>query len=243
MPIPNLHILRPHEGRWPGMDACLAQLSLWMKQDAYWDKCRVRSSLYDLQGGFNVPTVSGDIRANLGPVIVVEPVQLRLRQRLQEIVGRDCSFYPIRVTCGEILCQLCQLVRHEYEGGEPRILRREALAYLIVRKLQRLDKWGGESLNKNFLWKADLPRGGFPKEILDHREIYAVADTLVRQGILTTKDSKTSLKYALGDKREVQPILDNKSFTQFTGFIELRKFFERSTDRVSVRILNYEDPP
>ena len=71
---------------------------------------------------------------------------------------------------------------------------------------------GWRALKKTFLWASDLPRGGFPKEFCTDRDIQEVANVLYNANLLTRKKSRSELKYALGAKSIIQPILDSKSF-------------------------------
>ncbi len=98
--------------------------------------------------------------------------------------------------------------------------------------------WGGTSLNKNFLKASDLPKGGFPKEVVSDRDVQNVADTLYNAGLLSGKKSQGRMKYALGEKATVQTILDNKHFENVP---QLRKYFERSPKQVSARLLSYNE--
>ena len=120
-----------------------------------------------------------------------------------------------------------------YEDGEPRIPLREVLAILIIKKLVANDCWGGIAKNKCFMWAHLLPKGGFPKDLADNREILNVAHMLVTYDILSMKKSQGKTKYALGDKAIVESILHSQSFDDFP---KLRKFFEKSVHRISGRV-------
>jgi hypothetical protein len=238
VPLPHLHILHPRENRFSGITALLASVEQMLAADANWDHCAIRRAEYDEQAAFDVPTQCDLIRRSPGPVILIQNVQARLRDRLANMLDRQTVVYTLNVVVAEDLWLLCETARLAYEDGEPRIHLRELIGYLIVRKLERQGKWGGTSLNKAFLWSENLPKGGFPKDILDKRDIFNVATELERFGVLTSKTSNGQKKYALGSKQIVQPILDTKSFVSCP---QLYPFFRRDARLVTARQLDYDD--
>lgn len=237
MPLPRLYILHPPESRLPGVTAWLATAEARAGTLVEWNGCKFVREVYRDDASFNVPTVYGKIKAEPGPVILIQKVQFKCRDGLQKMVERIAQVTVAEVWNVENLWAIMEAAHLGYMEGHPLIPVRELLAYRIVRKLAAQDKWGGEAKNKAFLWEEDLPNGGFPAEFSEKREILNVANRLASVGILTTKTSQGKTKYALGEKSIVQPILDAQSFT---GFLELRKFFERDTRRVSSRSLSTE---
>ncbi len=162
-------------------------------------------------------------------MIFIQKVRLGLYTRFRDILRREVSVYTIEPTCPGDIRAVCEEARVAYEDGQPRIPSRELIAYLILAKLARQDKWGGTALNKNFLWAFLLPKGGFPKGIASDRDVHEVADALYNTGLLVRKMSEGQTKYALADKAIIQPILDNKHFQNIPN---LRKFFDRSRKQV-----------
>lgn len=238
MPLPHLHIFHPPESRLPGITQWLAETQDLLHGDSRWDGCAFRRVEYDLQASFDVPTQSDIIRRNSGPVILIQNVQSSVRNRLESILAREVSIYSVHAVCTEDIWQACETARQAYEDGEPRIPLHEAIAFLILKKLERMDKWGGKSANKAFLWSDNLPKGGFPKDLVEARDVLNVADVLHTRGILDKKMSQGQIKYALARKEVVQPILDSKSFASRP---DMREYFERDLRRVPVRVLNYKD--
>jgi len=238
MPLPHLHLYHPPQCVAGYLLEWIAEVEKALRGDANWDGCAFRRVAYDAQAGFNVATEVDWVRRNLGPAIFIQKVQSRLFSRFREILRRDISVYAISPTCDEDILGACEEARRGYEDGEPRIPSRELVAYLILAKLARQDKWGGMSLNKNFLWEYNLPKGGFPKDVVDDRDVHQVANALYRAGILTRKTSEGQTKYALGEKATIQTILDNKHFANVP---KLQKFFERSPKQVSARLLSYNE--
>lgn len=237
MPLPHLHILHPPEHRLPGVTNWLGELQQLLRDEAAWDGCEFHQIKYDDQAAFNVPTAFEIITRNPGPVVLLQKVQARVRERLEEMLQRKVKVYVVNAGCTEDVWEICDTARQEYEAGEPTVPLREVIAFLIIRKLEGQDKWGGMN-NKNFLWSRDLPKGGFPKDIVEPREVIHVAEALVRADVLQLKTSQGQRKYALGNKRIVQPILDTKSFISQPT---LRRFFERKPKRVSIRTLDYNE--
>lgn len=238
MPMPHLHILHPPECRFPGITQWIAEVEQILRRDEKWEGCVFRRAVYDEQARFNVPTQVDLVRRSPGPVILVQKVQGATREQFERILQRRVSTYCITPTCAEDIWQACETARQAYEDGEPRVPLREVIAFLILRKLERQGKWGGESLNKSFLWSENLPKGGFPKDLVCPSEVLDVAEQLARLGILNVKKSQGQRKYALGPKSVVQPILDAKSFEIQPC---IRKFFERNPKRVMASLLDYNE--
>ena len=238
MPVPHLHIIHPREDRLPGITAWLASLSKRLKSSADWDGCQVHTHPLDQQASFNMPTVADHVERSLGPVLLIEKFQRKLRDQLVNRIGHRAVVQAVAVYDSDTLWEACDAVRKAYNAGEPLTGVREVIAFLIIAKLERGKYWGGGSLNKAFLWANDLPKGGFPKDIATDREIIDVAAALVREGILTSKKSKAKSKYALGDKAVIKQIVNSK---QFPDSASLRKFFDKSPRLSSARLIEYNE--
>lgn len=239
MPLPHLHIFHPAESCAPHLVGWLAEVQGLLAGDASWDGCKHHRWPYDLQASFHVPTAIGNVRSNPGPVIFIQKVQARLVSQFREKIGRSTSVYTVDPPSSTEIYEACEQARQAYDDGEPRIPARELTAFLIIAKLARQDKWGGTALNKSFLKASDLPKGGFPKDICTDREIQDVASTLYNLGFLTRKVGDGEMKYALGPKSLIQPILDSKTFpAESKG---LQKYFSKGCEYVSIRRLDYRD--
>lgn len=236
MPLPHLHIMHPLAGSLPSIEQWIAELQQTLRGDPGWDGCEFHRHTYNNQAAFDVPTVLDLINRSPGPVVMLQSVQYRLFLRLRDKLERRASVYLFGASCVEDIWQSCEAARTAYEAGEPLIQHRELVAYLILRKLEKLEKWGGKAKNKDFLWAADLPKGGFPKDYVNVRDVNDVAAQLLRVGILDSKISDGKKKYALGEKSIVQKILDARSFESVS---ELRKFFSGSQRLVSIRLMDY----
>jgi|GEM_PF-3537225 len=238
MPLPHLHIFHPLEERLPGITIWLAAVQSLLQSDANWDGCEFHRTIYNSQASFEFSTAFEKINKNLGPVILIQKVRRIDYTRLHGAVSRKASVFQISCSCEEDILQVCEDAREAYERGEPLVPNRELVAYLIIRKLIKQDKWGGTSLNKSFLWSDDLPKGGFPKDYCDKRLIMDTAEALRQNGILTTKESENQRKYALASKEIIEPILDSKSFTSQPS---MEKFFRKSKALVPATLLDYNE--
>ncbi|MEQ1814503.1 MAG: hypothetical protein ABL860_08660 [Candidatus Nitrotoga sp.] len=220
------------------MTEWIATVHLLLRGDASWSSCQFHTHVFDDQGNFDVPTWHDVVNRNLGPVIVIQKVQMRTFDRFKTMIQRRASVFPINPISDTDIWHACEAARLAYDHGEPYIALRELTAYLIVRKLDRMGKSGGTALNKNFLWKDDIPKGGFPKPPCDDRTIFDVVDALFNVGVVVRKESMGEWKYALGDRSVIDQILQAKSFEHVP---KLKKFFERSKTPVSAKLLDFND--
>ncbi|HEV2970233.1 MAG TPA: hypothetical protein VGY55_09600 [Pirellulales bacterium] len=238
MSLPHLHIFHPSESVAGYLVPWLAEVEALMLSDTNWDACVRTRTQYNQQAGFDIGAEVGRVRRSPGPVVFIQKVRSDLLNTFRLRVQREISVYSINATCALDIWRTCEQARAAYEDGEPRIALRELIAYLIVVKLAKMDKWGGTSLNKSFLWASDLPNGGFPKGLCSNRDILQVADALLGAGVLTRKKSQHQTKYALGDKKTVQKILDSKTFGDNPI---LQNYFGRDHTLVSARLLGYNE--
>src|SRR4051812_34943692 len=121
MPVPHLHILHPAETHLPGIVIWMAEVDQMLRGDASWDITQRHSVQYDQQASFDVPTVIDRIRRAVGPAILVQKVQARIRERFESMLPRQVQVYHVPVSCAEDLWQACETARTAYEDGEPRI--------------------------------------------------------------------------------------------------------------------------
>ncbi len=155
MAPPNLHLFYPADKHLPAWldDACQM-----MEAEAVWSNCRFHRAEYDTQAGFNVGTFVDNVDRNRGPVIFIQKVQYRYLDKFRSIMHRRVCIYSVAVSSSTDIWNVCERARLEFDDGEPRISKREALAYFIVLKLYKQDKWAGLAKYKSFLWSSDLPK-------------------------------------------------------------------------------------
>lgn len=241
MPLPCIYVYHPPEAL-PGyayLVQWLAELMQQMRADAKWDGCEVISVRLNNQLGFNVATEVRRIKNNPGPAVFIHKVQRKLFHSLSDKLQRDVKLYSAEMaTCASDVFRKCEEALAEYEGGEPRMAKREFVAFLLIAKLARGDYWAGSAKNKAYLNSDDLPNGGFPKDV-SKGEVFDAADALFNAGLLRKKPSGGKPKYGLSKKAVIQPILDERSFA---GNQKIEKWCQRGTETVPARDLknNYE---
>ena len=238
MPLPRIYIYHPPETL-PGykhLVPWLAELTRLIQADAKWDGCEVIPVRLDDQLGFNVANEVRRIKNNPGPAVFIHKAQRQLYRSLSDKLKRDVNVYSVEMaTCASDVFDKCEEALAEFEGGEPRISKRELVAYLVIAKLARGDHWAGDAKYKAYLMADDLPNGGFPKSV-SKGEVSDAADVLYNAGLLRKKPSGGKLKYGLAKKTIIQPILDDKSFD---GNRKMEKWFQRSKEEgVPARDLN-----
>lgn len=238
MPLSHLHFFHPSIRIAPHLPEWLAAVRDDLRATAEWRDCEFHLRSYDDQCAFDVPTAVDHVNRHLGPVVVIRKVQAALLDRFRRNVQRRVSIYVLEPLNSGDLRRACETARVAFENGEPHLSTRELIAYLTIRKLERLGKWGGTALNKNFLWAEDIPNGGFPKVLCDTRKILEVADALFNAGLLTRKKSEGKWKYALGPKATVQPILESRGFA-ICPLME--KFFSKDNAFESAMLLDYKE--
>ena len=171
MSLPHLHLYHPAHTVHGSILAWIADVEEVLRSEAAWRMCQLSRVAYTDQGSFHVGTEVDRVRRMPGPVIFLQNVQRAPFERFRGILGREFAVYTILPSSSADILEACEEARRGYEDGEPRIPIRELIAYLIVAKLARMDKWGGTATNKAFLWASDLPKGGFPKDIVDSERL------------------------------------------------------------------------
>lgn len=232
MPVSHVHVVHaPEHIPW------LAQVELTLQEAEEWTGTSIHRIELDSQKGFVVATAVNCVRRAPGPVLFVGKVQARLRIRFEEILGREYAIYDLQPTAADHISDALWEAFRAADRGEPLMSQREAIAFLIIAKLRRQNKWGGSAKFKDFLWIDLLPKGGFPKE-LSKRDIRQVADKLCSVGVLKHKESEGQLKIALGDKATIEHIIEQR---QLIHLEPLEKFFRRDKKLVPISMLNYND--
>jgi hypothetical protein len=238
MPVPRLYIYHPPEtmAGYGHIVVWLAELQNMLDLNPHWDNCQVfRIPLTD-QLGFDVASEVRRILTNPGPVIFIHKAQRALYKSLELRVQRLANVYSAEAaTCPADILARCEEARLQFEGGEPRVSKREMIAFLLLAKLVRGGYWGGGAKAKDFLGRDNLANGGFPKDV-SKGEILDAADVLLSAGLLRLKTGDGQPKFGLAVKSIIDPILSNKSFS---GHDNLEKWFARGKERVSVRDLDY----
>jgi hypothetical protein len=236
MPLPRIYIYHPPEGiGYQYLLTWFAEVEQMMRADAKWDRCDVKTVCLTDQLGFNIATEVRRVKARPGPVVFVNKVQRKLYDSFSGKLSRVARVYSIeKPTQASDIFARCQDALSDFEGGEPRISKRELIAFLIVAKLARGDYWAGDARNKAFLKASDLPNGGFPKYV-SKGEVLNAVNALCNSGVVGHKLGGGEKKYGLSTKSTVEEILDSKSFP---GNRKLEKWFQRGNETVPARDLN-----
>ncbi len=237
MPLPAIYIYHPPEALsgYGHLVGWLAELEQLMGTDANWDGCEVIPVRLTDQLGFNVAKEVRRIKDNPGPAVFVHKAQRKLFFSLSEKLQRIVRVYSaVSAASAADLFAKCEEARAEYEGGDPRITKRELVAYLVIAKLARGSYWAGGAKYKAYLKAGDLPNGGFPKSV-SKGDVLDATDVLCNAGLLKKKISGSKPKYGLAEKTIIQPILEDKSFKAIR---KMEKWFQRGKETVPARDLN-----
>jgi hypothetical protein len=227
-----LYLFHPPERYLPGLVAWLAEVQRTIGGDAVWLGWEIHRQEYDQNCGFSVGIVATAVRADPGPVILVEPVRTPSRVELERAIRGRAIVYPRAICCPEDLLAVFEEAKRDYNAGEPRLPRKLVVGVLIVRKLEKLQMWGGK--DKGFLRGDDLPKGrGIPDDLAD--AVHEVANYLKNHDVLQTKRSQGRTKYALNDQNRpaIYRILERRSFEE-----SLMRILERDPTTVPARLLD-----
>ena len=238
MPPPKIFLYHPPFERMPHLPGWFADVETLMRDEAYFDSCEVERIPLNDQLGFDLSNETRRIMENPMPAIFVGKVQKQLFSFLIARTQRKAMLYTlISPTDSADVLSAVEEACKEFDGGEPKIFKRELVAYLVVAKLDRGKFWAGTAKNKEFLWADDIPNGGFPREVTKG-EVKDAVDILHRCGVLEKKAGKP--KYGLGEKGLVQQILDSKSFASVDD--RITNWLQRKPARVSAKLLerNYQ---
>ena len=120
-----------------------------------------------------------------------------------------------------------------HRSGHPRVPLRLVAAVQVIAKLMRHGYWGGEALNRAFLWLDGLPNGGMSADVAPHARDLALE--LVNRGLLKSKQSNASLKVAL--KRDCRKQLHEMLHLEIHDR-SLQEWFARDARSISARELD-----
>lgn len=209
---PNkVYLLHPAQKYLPGIEAWISEVESFLRDDPSWDEWELLAYPYNNQNSFDVQPMFVRVLNKPGPVILVESVQAKARGDLGEKLRTHAIVILRTVTDSTDLRAIVAEARRRHELGEPLLPRKLVVAVLIVRKLRKLNHWGGNA--KGYLWHYDLAKGrGVDDRFAD--VVHEVANDLLTHGILINKTSQGQKKYALNPNRkpEVHAIADTGTF-------------------------------
>ncbi len=227
-----VYLLYPLDRQFPGILAWIDEaVSVFEESNPQFSAFRIE---YDTANNFAAMKLASRIITSVGPIVIVHPVQAKPVRILRQRSGTRSEILEVPASCSEdvwaALEKSVQLVR----DGFPQIAFKMAAAVLVVRKLIAQEKWGGK---KGYLWGSDLPRGGIPASLVD--SVMTVADELKNGGVLITKISNGSLKYALNSART--DWVHQSANGDFSFDPRLRKILDKDTSRMVSSVLLEED--
>ncbi|HEY7310007.1 MAG TPA: hypothetical protein VH643_11665 [Gemmataceae bacterium] len=223
----RVYLLHPAQKYLPGIKAWIGEVESLLRDDPSWGKWDLLAYSYNDQNSFDVQPMFVRVLNKPGPVILLESVQAKALGNLREKLRTHAVVILRAVTNSTDLWDVVEEARRRHEEGEPLLPRKLVVAVLIVRKLRKLNHWGGNA--KGYLWHYDLAKGrGVDDRFAD--VVHEVANDLLTHGILIDKTSQGLKKYALNPNRkaEVHAIAD-------TG-----TFFNKHLERILMRDLREE---
>lgn len=232
-----LYVYHPPFRRFPHLEKWLSDVFELARSESQWDGCEFVAVPLDDQLGFVVAYEVLRLKSKSGPAVFIHSVQLKLFSNLQAKLSEVDVLYLDSPTDSTQVYSKLQEALDRFNGGHPRVSKREMIAFRIIEKLKRRGAWGGNALNKSFLRLPDIPNGGFPKYV-SKGEVNDVVDALFNAGILERKMGDGSQKYGLKDKSVVEQILDG---TTFAAHQSMMKFFLKDKETVPRSEIEYRD--
>jgi hypothetical protein len=237
-----VYVCHPLERYVPGIAAAVSAAIVAVTVLPEWAKSSVRVVVYDANASLRVNDLCSQVLGKLGPVILLDPVQIRVFELLHERLGTRTTILRAGAYSGTEVIELLLRAKTIHESGEPHLCRYFVIALLLLRKLDQERMWSGNA--KGYMWYDDIPKGrGLDEEFSD--AVPMVLSLLLQHGLLVQKTSRSSNKYALNPERreEIYTILRARRFADQ----QLTRVLERDRRVVSCRELDlldcYVEPP
>jgi len=195
-----VYVICPLQLYQPALPAWVTEAMSTVVDELQLEGWRVQLLHADESNGFNFLDVFSIVAERIGPVLILGKLKSSSIAGLQSKLDRRCTVVVRRdVDDSTDIYDALTTLMNSHAAGDPQLPIRLVAAVQIIRKLKRHGYWGGESLNKNFLWGEDLPKGGMSRAVQPIcRE---VAAELVQKGLLKSKPSKNRVKFALNGDR------------------------------------------
>jgi hypothetical protein len=210
MRIDQVYLLHPRPKYLPLIGDWIGEVEQILRADAAWYNWGIHPTQYDDRNSFDVQLLFVRVLNRRGPVLLLQPVQLKALGDLQQKL-RTHAIVLVKSPADSLeLWEAIEEARSRHENGEPLLPRKMVVAILIVRKLRNRHYWGGNA--KGYLWHFELARGRGVDERF--QDVVEDANTLLLNEILIKKTSKGQIKYALNQRRdaEVHAIADSGTF-------------------------------
>jgi hypothetical protein len=217
----QIYLYYPQDRHVPGMQSWVeeAVAAIATRQD--WSGWTIRQMPLDRGCSANARDLYALVVADLGPVLLLQPVQERFHLDVQgRLHGRSSVLRREAYSSAEVVQHL-EEARSIHDSGEPHLPRRFVVALLMMRKLERNLMWAGR--NKGYMWVDDIRKGrGLDEQFSD--QVPEVLSLLYQHGILIAKPSQGGTKYALNPDRreEIHEILTRRRFLPPLSVLLLR---------------------
>ncbi|MHB1426773.1 MAG: hypothetical protein ACYC3I_26755 [Gemmataceae bacterium] len=207
----RVYLLHPDPKYLPEIKAWVQEVESLLRDDPSWNEWDLSAYSYNNRNSFDVQPMFVRVLNKPGPVILLENIQAKALGDLREKLRTHAVIILRTVANSTDLWDVVAEARGRHEAGEPLLPRKLIVAVLLVRKLRKLNRWGGNA--KGYLWNYDLAKGrGVDERFAD--VVHEVTNDLLLHGVLINKTSQGQQKYALNPNRkpEVHAIADSGTF-------------------------------
>jgi hypothetical protein len=204
--MPELYIIAQTDQYFPGIvqwiDSAWTRL-LSVRGDCDWSYRLIRA---DAANSFHALDAYSLVAETRGPVLILGAIKQAPITILHAKLEFECILlHVVGLACVDDIYGAMSEVLRRHDAGEPHVPIRYAAAVQIFRKFQKHNYWGGEGLNKAFIWADDVPNGrGVTGAVAPYALM--VAGEMANRGLLKSKRSNGKLKYGLN--REQLPTIN-----------------------------------
>lgn len=231
----RLYLLHPLDLFLPGISESITEIAKLFAADESWSGWTLTPIHYDEQNNFSARDVNARVVSDLGPVVILEPVQTPAKERLRTLLRSRSVVVVSQSIDPTDIWQDLELAKQRFDTGEPFLPRKFVVAILILRKLIKGDYWGGGAKNKAYAYADELAKGrGVDDQYADVAS--EVANVLRLNDLLKSKPGNNRTKYALNSDRRAE-ILAAAEHCDFQDE-RLRNVLMRDTREVSARELD-----
>lgn len=172
----------------------------------------LRKSAYCKESSLNAQDFSSRVLQQLGPVVLLEPIQARSRQEIMLRLGGRVPVIVAAAYSSEELSATINIAISDFEAGLPNEALDVVVALLLMQKLERELMWAGNA--KGYMWNDLLAKGRGLDEKYACRLPVVISVLLNQGGFLVFKTSKGKRKYALNSAKriEIYSILKSRIF-------------------------------
>lgn len=231
----SIYVLHPRERFLPSIGEWLAEVAQLLESDPSWAEWKLVTISYDDANTFAVRDLCSRVGQQLGPVVLIEPVQTQSRELTRDRLRNRTIVVVVPASNSTDVWGALAVAKERFESGEPLLPRKFVVAILLLRKLIRGNYWGGGAKNKAFAYLDDLAKGrGVDEKFAD--VIPEVANDLCLKGLLVKKPSQSRKKYGLNptSRAEIFNATESLSFSDES----LHRILMGDRREVSARLLD-----